>query len=224
MKTQVRRHVEDFLLPVDVRGGVVRIAEEIVATAERNLQARRAVITLAGRRPIQLIDPDSQRLYQRVVRRRSPPTSWEDSAETTLLAVTHVRAAEELRGHRVGPSFLARVPHGLQAGVVMVEDLEPDFVGELLVETELRATRDVHFAATLDAAAQDLRWLQPQVAPMAGELAGIVAEHAHETGQTDDEAAQALRAARTIDEQVGAALILTAYVVGIAIGKTIASA
>lgn len=222
MQTRTRRHVDDFLMTVDARGSVVRIAEEIAAAAEHDDGVRTALADVIDWISGPVIDRDSFDLYERVAHRRARLEFLDGPAETTLLAVTHVRAVHALRQPAVEPSrVLAGVPQAMKVGADMLRRLERGFVGQLLVESELRAARDETFAARLDAAVDDVRWVHRQVAPLAGGLVRLLSDAVRQAGAPDD---AAVRAARTIDAQAGAAVILSAYVVGVVIGKQAASA
>jgi hypothetical protein len=53
-------------------------------------------------------------------------------------------------------TFIARWPKLLRTSDKFISQLEPDFLGELLVQTEARAAKDSSFARRLDGAARSL--------------------------------------------------------------------
>ena len=171
-----RSHVDIFLSSVDPRGGFLRIAERIAETAERDPEARNILGAIANWSTGPVIDRQSLEFYQRIRRPGIHPDFLGSPEKTLLAAVTHLRAAEGVRlAVTRSPAVLNETKKGLHTAYQLLQDLEPQFIGELLVETELRASRDPVFAGKLEGAMADIQWLTPQLTPLAKQVEALLA-------------------------------------------------
>lgn len=152
---RTRRHIANFLMPVDRRGGVLQAAEVTLDTLKRSRAARAALGYIS-----EWIGPQLNGLQGRGRLTGSRATVLNDDAVITLLAIAYLRATEMARS--AGPTrrlSLQRVLTSPKITRRFLQRIEPGFIEGLLDEVQTRARRDPHFARTLSDAIEDTNWL-----------------------------------------------------------------
>lgn len=161
--TATARHVAAFLLTLDAPGRFLRAARAFARKARTDPAADSVLAPLAAWVDGAAVDVEGRAIYRRLHPHLPAPLLGETPEATTLLGVAYLWVTDAL------PEVLRRGDFDEAAGRAFTEiparldALEDDFVGELLVETELRAARDRRFAARLDAAVEELRSLVPEL-------------------------------------------------------------
>jgi hypothetical protein len=161
-------HVERLLWHVDSRGRFLKLAEFLSEGAHEDPEIRKdlsAIRVWAEKQSEQIGGPG---IGAGVL----------GSPVATVLAVSYLRAEAGLQAQAAGmPSTLEEMKKAVADARKLVDGLEPDFVSELLLETERRASRDPAFEHRLSEGRADVRWL-------AGQMHSLAAPSIHETVQS----------------------------------------
>jgi hypothetical protein len=163
-----RADVFDFLIAVDARSSVLSLADNLLTTDDNAISAAiqdafAAVEERLTDRERPVVDATHMMLYERIQTRPKHLKGFGvPNFIESLLSVLYLRLKADLRAHG-SKSFLRNPPEALRKVRPGIAALGPDFFGELLVEAELRASRDAEFAATLTTAAKELSVLAPRL-------------------------------------------------------------
>jgi hypothetical protein len=194
-------HVERFLWHVDSRGRFLKLAEFLSEGALEDPQIREnlsAIRVWAEKQSEQIGGPG---IGSGVL--GSP-------VEATLLAVSYLRAEAGLQARAAGvPSTLEELKKAVADARKLVDGLEPDFVSELLLETERRASRDPAFEHRLSEGRADVRWL-------AGQMHSLAAPSIHKTVQSAAPARTAATSSKTVDR--GTLILVGCIILGLVLG------
>lgn len=159
MKT--RQHVESFLAPISPAYSIRKFAKSVISAAENDNE----IASLLDAIQVKLNDSDaiiSEKHSDIFDRIRTPaaipyiPTApdWIRPA----IAAAYLRARSNVE-RRTAPVLGADLKAGLRKVLSLVDNVEPDFIGELLVETTLAAREDSEFSAKLKSGAAEFRAL-----------------------------------------------------------------
>jgi hypothetical protein len=153
-------HVDRFLVQVDTKGTFLKVAELLSDAVVQDIEVRENLSAISAWAQAQ----------SNILSKQFPTPGSADilgsPAEATLLAVSYLRAQSGLLAR--APTELPELKKVAANTRKLLDTLEPNFLSDLLIETERRASRDPVFADTLNAAKMDLRWLGGQVIYLPG--------------------------------------------------------
>lgn len=152
----VKTHVQNFLLATDPPSGLRRMAELTVETLKSDARARKSLASYLEWVRNPPLSKRARTQFDKTGRLRVPPVVSGDPAESTLLAASFLWMQRTLPSVESQEAFFARLPKVLRTSDKFLGRLEPDFLGELLVQTEARAAENSSFARRLDGAARSL--------------------------------------------------------------------
>ncbi len=186
MAASTSDHIERFLAPIDPQGTFVRLMEAMVRRAQADPAAGRAVKAIREWLAKPLVSPEVEaRLQSCDVLGRDGPDRLQIGSTTVRLglALGYLRAQEGLRalaatGQPPIQTILDRLPRAAKG----LGSLEPDFISELLLETQRRAAEDPAFAERLRVALREVQAVHPHASAWASVLfasPGAVALTAH---------------------------------------------
>ena len=156
---KAREHAFEFLLPADPRASIQMIGERLLVAADNDpsIAAKfRAIRDMIS--GTVLVKENHYAMYQRLrsAYKLDVPTAPEWLRP--LLVVAYLRAKSVVASGRLR-NLIPNLPSTLDEVAQLAETLEPDFLGELLVETSLAAWRDARFARKLEEGAEEFRSL-----------------------------------------------------------------
>jgi hypothetical protein len=153
-------HVDRFLVQVDTKGTFLKVAELLSDAVAQDIEVRENLSAIRAWAQAQ----------SKILSKQFPTPGGADilgsPAEATLLAVSYLRAQSGLLARTA--TELPGLKEGVANSRKLLDTLEPNFLSDLLIETERRASRDPMFADTLNAAKNDLRWLVGQLTYLPG--------------------------------------------------------
>lgn len=179
----VTTHVNNFVMSADPRGGFLKVAETFVEEVERDSNAREALSAIRSWLAAPLIDGRSKELYKRIYKPEAYPDTLRDpSGKTFVLASAYLRALDILRTASITRvSALDDLKKRLPSVNQRLKEIEPEFVGDLLIECAISAERDPAFAQKLADAIPDFRALSPQFTQLEARLQAILGGESVET-------------------------------------------
>ena len=152
----VKTHVQNFLSASDAQIGLRRMAETTVETLKSDARARKSFASYMEWVKNPPLSERARSQFEKKGRLKVPGVISGDQTESTLLAVSFLWMQRRLPSVESQETFIARWPKLLRTSDKFIGQLEPDFLGELLVQTEARAAKDNSFAQRLDGAARSL--------------------------------------------------------------------
>jgi hypothetical protein len=174
----IRKDVFDFLSPIDPRLSFLAVGEMLIqASSDKELrkaisEAAASVFGWISNEKKPPIRSETLAKYNRIRRRDRPgylPSVPE--ALQPLLTVLYLRAKAALRNTGSGMrSFTEALRVNLPKVKTSLAKLDEDFLGALLLETEVRALHDHAFARLLDDGAQELAAAVPPLQSVADQL------------------------------------------------------
>jgi hypothetical protein len=171
------KEVRDFLDPIDSRAALVHFGEAVGRAAITKPAISKVLRRLHSSIPSPMVKGEPLALYDRL-RGIGTHLNLPDVHEPVrpLLAVLYLRAKAALEHVEPDtfPDLLQRNLKKLQSSHQML--LNQEFLGELLVETEIRAGRDRSFAQRLTEAADELTAASPDLGRQMDSTGSAVSE------------------------------------------------
>ncbi len=161
---QARTHALDFLSPIDARQSIISFGEKLIAAALRDETIAKKFVKIQEKmgegKPI-VRDPHFA-LFERVKTDCGIPNiptlpDW----LSPIITVVYLRAKLSMKNNFKGISHFNEKQYSKLLDTVfdMVDKIESDFLGELLVETVLTANKDKKFAKKLNKGALEFNEL-----------------------------------------------------------------
>ncbi len=151
----VRAKVARFFAPYDTQQAFLDNATRLVALSREDPKIARSLLELKQALAGPIIDPQSEEVAARLRQTRSrgmQSQSMLPESAQTLMALLYNRASVELRTNNGAAQDIRGRIEGLSKGS---KKFDARLIGELVVEAELRATRDPRFARMLEDSARD---------------------------------------------------------------------
>lgn len=166
-----RTDVLDFLAPIDRASSYISFAEAFVDAAadpDSGPAVRRAFHAVKARlrdpsRP--LLNVEQARICDRIRRGRGYDAAGKSAMQVAvepLVVALYVRATALLSTHGTSP-VLADLPEAMKLVEPALAKMDDDIFGEVIVEAELKASRDRRFAVGYAAAAEEVREIGDQL-------------------------------------------------------------
>jgi hypothetical protein len=154
-----RDHARDFLMSIDPRGSIQEIGKLLLEAARKDKSIADKFNTIQKKmgegKPI--IGLEHSVMFERIKSRQSIldiPTAPEWLRP--LLVVGYLRAKQSVKNSKTA-KLLNDPKASLDKVIKLADNLEPEFLGELLVKTAIRAREDSKFAKTLRDGAAEFR-------------------------------------------------------------------
>lgn len=171
----------DFLRPSDARLSFLTVGETLVeASSDKELnkainEASTSVFGWISNKEKPTISAETLAKYNRIRRRERLGYLQEVPDELEpLLTVLYLRAKASLQNTGGGMrSFSEVLKSNLPKVKTSLEKLDKDFLGALLLETEVRALHDRSFARLIDDATQELATAVPRLKAIADQLIAL---------------------------------------------------
>ena len=154
MKAEV--HAQDVLLAADPRTGLLDAVKTIVETVthdKRALKAFNALLTWVDTPPM---SKEARASFDKLSHHSVPAVASQPPLQSTLLVVAYLLIQRNLPLSVGQPPFFEELRRWLPNADKYVRKLEPDFAGQLLMQTEKRAAESPQFAKALAEAAKSL--------------------------------------------------------------------
>jgi hypothetical protein len=181
-----RDHARDFLMPIDPRGSIHEIGRLLLEAArkDKSIAEKFNIIQkkMGDGKPI--IGLEHSVMYERIKSRQSIldiPTAPEWLRP--LLAVGYLSAKQSVKSGKAA-KILNDPKASLDKVIKLADNLETDFLGELLVKTAIRAREDSKFAKTLHDGAAEFRRLVGDLYTHEAKNPGITAKATNNNGGT----------------------------------------
>lgn len=172
-----RQDVFDFLRPIDARLSFLATGEMLLAASARDevgkqlAEAADAVFRWLRSGKTPAIRAETLARCNRIRRRdRSGHLPGASAELEPLVAVLYLRAKSALENARGLRAFGDALTVDLPKVNAYLSTVEEDFLGELLLETEVRALHDPTFASALDGAVQEIAAAAPRLQDVASQL------------------------------------------------------
>jgi hypothetical protein len=150
----VKTHVQEFLSATDPQRGLRRMAELTVETLKSDTRARKSFpryLEWVNHPPLSKRARDQ---FDKTHRSKIASVGSRDQAESTLAAAGFLWMQQKLPTGASQAVFFERFRKGIGTSDKHLDKLEPDFLGELLAQTSVRAAENDSFARQLDNAAR----------------------------------------------------------------------
>ena len=171
MTTSTGDHIDRFLAAIDSQGTFRRIMEALVTRAKADPATNGAVQAMKDWLAKPLVSREVEarlQSYDPLAHDVPDPVLAGSPSIRLALAVGYLRAQERLRALAASAkppvqTILDQLPHVPEH----LGSLEPDFVSELLLETQRRAAVDPVFVGSLRQALRDVQSVHPQASAWA---------------------------------------------------------